>query len=39
MVHGYLLKELGYSIWDLGSTMEYKQRIGADVVKRKDFIS
>jgi len=36
---GRFLKESGYSLWDLGMPMAYKERLGARMVERAEFTS
>ena len=36
---GRFLKESGFSLWDLGMPMAYKERLGARTVDRAEFIS
>jgi Leu/Phe-tRNA-protein transferase len=36
---GRLLSTLGFSLWDLGMDMEYKQSLGSHAMSRDDFVS
>jgi len=36
---GRYLKESGFSLWDLGMPMDYKERLGAKMVERSEFIA
>ena len=36
---GRLLSTLGFSLWDLGMDMEYKQSLGSHAMARDDFVS
>ena len=35
---GNLLAECGFEYWDLGMDLEYKRRLGAELVNRDDFL-
>lgn len=35
---GRLLSQLGFSLWDLGMDMEYKQHLGAQLMPRRQFV-
>eukprot|EP00922_Rhytidocystis_sp_ex-Travisia-forbesii_P013831 GHVS01020654.1.p1 GENE.GHVS01020654.1~~GHVS01020654.1.p1 ORF type:complete len:213 (-),score=19.98 GHVS01020654.1:165-803(-) len=37
-VLGSLLHQLGYTLWDLGMSMDYKLSLGAKVIPRSDFV-
>lgn len=36
---GKLLTKCGFEYWDLGMDLEYKRRLGAELVNREDFVS
>ena len=36
---GRLLCKMGFSMWDLGMDMEYKQGLGSHLMDRKDFVA
>merc|ERR1711957_767062 len=36
---GKLLTRVGFEYWDLGMAMEYKTRLGAELVNRAEFVS
>lgn len=38
-VLGFLLVQNGFTLWDLGMDMDYKQDMGSKLMKRRDFVS
>ena len=36
---GKLLTKCGFEYWDLGMELEYKRRLGAELMGRKDFVT
>ncbi len=39
MALGKLLTKCGFEYWDLGMEMEYKRKIGAELMERADFLT
>lgn len=35
---GKLLTKCGFEYWDLGMDMDYKRRLGAEIMSREDFV-